>query len=120
MPPRLVLDTNIFLEVIFQRSLHDEALSLIRKASNGEVRIFEPSLVIDELAEVIAVNTDDMGKMRRQLLRFDRLVETGVVEVVTPSVDAMMQAIEIFRAGHHFLFYGSWIDSGHHHHRGVL
>ena len=110
-PVKLVLDTNVFLEVLFERELKQQALSLIEQATEEKAVILEPPLVFDEITEIVAVNSDETEKIERDLERIDGLIQKAIVNVVLPSVAVRMKAVEIFKTGHPKSGYPSYSDA---------
>ena len=60
-----VLDANVFLEYIYCRSLQDNAKQILKDAILEQIQIIVPSLVLDEITEVLCGNLDDIKEVER-------------------------------------------------------
>ena len=95
----IVPDANVFLEMIYGRSLQTTARQLISHAIASEIQLVAPSLFLDEITEVFCGNLDDLQKVQQHLLYFEQLVNEKALLIVVPSLDIRMKAIEIARTG---------------------
>jgi hypothetical protein len=66
-----VLDANVFLEYIYCRSLQDNAKQILKDAILEQIQIIVPSLVLDEITEVLCGNLDDIKEVERDFERKD-------------------------------------------------
>lgn len=55
----LVIDTNVLLEIILHRKLRDPAAFLLQAAEQGQCLVLAPTLMLDEIAKVLAVNISE-------------------------------------------------------------
>jgi predicted nucleic acid-binding protein len=95
----IVPDANVYLEMIYGRSLQMTARQMISHAIASEIQLVAPSLFLDEITEVFCGNLDDLKKVRQHLLYLEQLVNEKALLIVVPSIDARMKAIEIARTG---------------------
>ncbi|CAB1058073.1 hypothetical protein D1BOALGB6SA_2829 [Olavius sp. associated proteobacterium Delta 1] len=110
----IVPDANIFLEMIYGRSLQMTARQLISHAIAGEIQLVAPSLLLDEITEVLCGNLDDLQKVRQHLLYLEQLVKEKALLIVVPSLAIRMKAIEIARTGNSKSGYPELSDSLYH------
>ena len=54
-----VLDANIFLEYIFNRTLQGKAKKILQDAILEQIQIIVPSLILDEITEVLCGNMNN-------------------------------------------------------------
>jgi len=111
---RYVLDANVFLEYIYGRALQDAARQIITDAILGEVDIMIPSLALDEIAEVLCGNMDDMGQVESHLRFLEKLVYEEVLKVVVPIAKIRMRAIQMARLGDEKSGYPAFTDCLYH------
>ena len=109
-----VLDANIFLEYIYNRPLQDKAKSIVRDAILERIDILLPSLVLDEITEVLCGNINDIDVVNSHLRYIERLAKDGVLKIVVPNTDVRMKAIEIARTGHRKSGYPEFTDCLYH------
>ena len=109
-----VLDANIFLEYIFNRPLQDKARSIVRDAILERIDIILPSLVLDEITEVLCGNVNNINEVDSHLRYIERLAGEGVVTIVVPNTDVRMKAVEIARTGHKKSGYPEFTDCLYH------
>ena len=109
-----VLDANIFLEYIYSRPLQDNAKSIVRDAILEKIDILLPSLVLDEITEVLCGNINDIDVVDSHLRYIERLAKDGVLKIVVPNTDVRMKAIEIARTGHRKSGYPEFTDCLYH------
>ena len=110
----IVPDANVFLEMIYGRSLQTTARQLISHAIASEIQLVAPSLFLDEITEVFCGNLDDLQKVQQHLLYFEQLVNEKALLIVVPSLDIRMKAIEIARTGNSKSGYPDFNDSLYH------
>ena len=110
----IVPDANVFLEMIYGRSLKMTARQLISHAITGEIQLVAPSLFLDEITEVFCGNLDDLQKVQQHLLYLEQLVNEKALLIVVPSLDIRMKAIEIARTGNPKSGYPEFSDSLYH------
>ena len=110
----IVPDANVFLEMIYGRSLQTTARQLISHAIASEIQLVAPSLFLDEITEVFCGNLDDLQKVQQHLLYFEQLVNEKALLIVVPSLAIRMKAIEIARTGNPKSGYPELSDSLYH------
>jgi len=110
----LVPDANVFLEMIYGRSLQTTARQLISHAITNEIQMIAPSLLLDEITEVLCGNLDDLKKVRQHLLYLERLVKEKALLIIVPDLETRMKAIEIARTGNLKSGYPELSDSLYH------
>jgi predicted nucleic acid-binding protein len=110
----IVPDANVYLEMIFGRSLQMTARQLISHAIAGEIQLVAPSLFLDEITEVFYGNLDDRQKVQQHLLYLEQLVNRKSLLIVVPSLAIRMKAIEIARTGNPKSGYPELSDSLYH------
>ena len=110
----IVPDANVYLEMIFGRSLQMTARQLISHAIAGEIQLVAPSLFLDEITEVFCGNLDGRQKVQQHLLYLEQLVNRKSLLIVVPSLAIRMKAIEIARTGNPKSGYPELSDSLYH------
>jgi predicted nucleic acid-binding protein len=110
----IVPDANVFLEMIYGRSLQLTARQLISHAIASEIQLVAPSLFLDEITEVFCGNLDDLQKVQQHLLYLEQLVKEKALLIVVPSLAIRMKAIEIARTGNPKSGYPELSDSLYH------
>jgi predicted nucleic acid-binding protein len=95
----IVPDANVFLEMVYGRSLQSIAMQLITDAIVSKIQLVAPSLFLDEITEVLCGNLDDLQEVQQHLFYLEQLVGKKVLLIVVPSVAIRMKAIEIARTG---------------------
>ena len=110
----IVPDANVFLEMIYGRQLQVIARQLISHAIANEIQLVAPSLLLDEITEVLCGNLDNLQKVKQYLLYLEQLVNEKVLLVVVPSLAIRMKAIEIARTGNPKSGYPELTDSLYH------
>ena len=110
----IVPDANVFLEMIYGRQLQATARQLISHAITNEIQLVAPSLLLDEITEVLCGNLDNLQKVQQHLLYLEQLVNEKVLLVVVPSLAIRMKAIEIARTGNPKSGYPELGDSLYH------
>ena len=94
-----VLDANIFLEYIYNRSLSESAKQIIKDAILEEIQIAVPGILLDEITEVLCGNLDDLDEVEKHLNYIEKLAKQDILKIVVPNTDVRMKAIEIARTG---------------------
>jgi len=110
----IVPDANVFLEMIYGRQLQAMARQLISHAIANEIQLVAPSLLLDEITEVLCGNLDNLQKVQQHLLYLEQLVNEKILLVVVPSLAIRMKAIEIARTGNPKSGYPELSDSLYH------
>lgn len=109
-----VLDANIFLEYIYNRPLQDKAKHIVRDAILERIDILLPSLVLDEITEVLCGNVNEIDVVDSHLRYIERLAKDRVLKIVVPNTNVRMKAIEIARTGHKKSGYPEFTDCLYH------
>ena len=109
-----VLDANVFLEYIFDRSLQKISKQILRDAILGEIEIVLPSLVLDEITEVLCGNLNSIEDLESHLRYIEKLAKEEIIKIVVPNTDVRMKAIGIARVGHKKSGYPELTDSLYH------
>ncbi len=110
----IVPDANVFLEMIYGRPLQATARQLISHAITNEIQLVAPSLLLDEITEVLCGNLDNLQKVQQHLLYLEQLVNEKALLVVVPNLAIRMKAIEIARTGNPKSGYPELSDSLYH------
>ena len=110
----IVPDANVFLEMIYGRQLQATARQLISHAIANKIQLVAPSLLLDEITEVLCGNLDNLQKVQQHLLYLEQLVNEKVLLVVVPNLAIRMKAIEIARTGNPKSGYPELSDSLYH------
>jgi predicted nucleic acid-binding protein len=110
----IVPDANVFLEMIYGRSLQMTARQLISHAIASEIQLVAPSLFLDEITEVFCGNLDDLQEVRQHLLYLEHLVKEKALLIIVPSLAIRIKAIEIARTGNPKSGYPELSDSLYH------
>ena len=109
-----VLDANVFLEYIYCRSLHDNAKQILKDAILEQIQIIVPSLVLDEITEVLCGNLDDIKEVERHLKYIEKLAKQEILQIVVPNTEVRMKAIELARIGNEKSGYPELTDCLYH------
>ncbi|MFV1977636.1 MAG: type II toxin-antitoxin system VapC family toxin [Candidatus Scalindua sp.] len=109
-----VLDANVFLEYIYNRHLSRYSRQILQDAILKRVQISIPSLLLDEITEVLCGNLDDLDEVQKHLLYIEKLAKQGVLHVIVPNTEVRMKAIEIARTGNKKNGYPELADSLYH------
>ena len=110
----IVPDANVFLEMIYSRSLQMTAKQLISHAISNKIQLVAPSLLLDEITEIFCGNLDDLQKVQQHLLYLEKLVIEKVLLIVVPNLAIRIKAIEIARTGNSSSGYPELSDSLYH------
>ena len=109
-----VLDANVFLEYIYGRSLKHQSLQLIKDAILNKIKILIPSLLLDEITEVLCGNLDNIEDVQKHLRYIEHLAKEGAISIIVPNCNVRMKAIEIARTGNPKTGYPELTDSLYH------
>ena len=96
---RYVLDANVFLEYVYGRSLQNKAKQILRDAIMEHIQILVPSLLLDEITEVLCGNLADIEEVQWHLRYLEKLAEQEVLHIVVPNSKIRLKAIELARTG---------------------
>jgi len=111
---RFVLDANVFLEYIFDRELQDHAKQILQDAILKKIQLFVPSLLLDEITEVLSGNLDNLEAVKNHLKYIEKLAKQGDLQIIVPNTEVRMKAIEIARTGNAKSGYPDLTDSLYH------
>lgn len=109
-----VLDANVFLEYIYNRPLQSKSKDIIKDAILEKIEIILPSLVLDEITEVLCGNLDNLNEVDAHLMYIEKLAREEIVKIVVPNTDVRMKAIEMARTGHKKSGYPEFTDCLYH------
>lgn len=109
-----VLDANVFLEYIYARFYKDNAKKILKDAILGKIQILVPSLLLDEITEVLCGNLDNLEKVKKHLQYIEKLAKQEVLHIIVPNTEVRMKAIEIARTGNPKSGYPELTDSLYH------
>uniref|UniRef100_UPI0040561454 type II toxin-antitoxin system VapC family toxin n=1 Tax=Candidatus Electrothrix sp. TaxID=2170559 RepID=UPI0040561454 len=109
-----VPDANVFLEYIYERPLQQTARKLVEDAILDKIQLIAPSLLLDEITEVLCGNLDHLEEVRTHLQYLEMLATEKVLHIVVPDSAVRMQAIAIARTGHAKSGYPELTDSLYH------
>jgi predicted nucleic acid-binding protein len=96
---RIVLDANVFLEIIFNRPLQNKAKKIFEDAILERIQIIVPGLFLDEITEVFCGNIENITDVEFYLNYIEKLANSGVLTIVVPNCTVRMKAIELARTG---------------------
>ena len=111
---RYILDANVFLEYIYNRPLSNKSKEILQDAILNHIQIIVPSLLLDELTEVLCGNLEDLEKVKHHLHYIEKLSKQEILNIVVPDTEVRMKAIEIARTGHKKSGYPELTDSLYH------
>ncbi len=94
-----VLDANVFLEYICKRSLQAIAQKIIQDGVLKKIQILIPSLVLDEITEVLCGNMNNIADVHKHLQYIEKIAEEKILNIIVPNTKTRMKAIEIARSG---------------------
>jgi len=109
-----VLDANVFLEYIYCRRLEKNAKTIIEDAILDKIQILVPSIVLDEITEVLCGNLDNMEDVESHLIYIEELAKEDVLHIVVPNTTVRMKAIEMARVGNRKSGYPQLTDCIYH------
>ena len=101
---RYVPDANVFLEYIYGRPLQNNAKQILKDAILEQIQIIVPSLVLDEITEVLCGNLDDIKlddikEVEHHLRYIEKLAKQEILQIVVPNIKVRIKAIEMARTG---------------------
>ena len=82
-----VLDANVFMEYIFNRPLQEKSKDIIRDSILENIEILLPSLVLDEITEVLCGNINDINEVDSHIRYIEKLAKEEIVQIVVPNTD---------------------------------
>ena len=109
-----VPDANVFLEYIYERPLQQTARKLVEDAILDKIQLIVPSILLDEITEVLCGNLDNLEEVRIHLQYLETLATEKILHIVVPDSAVRMQAIAIARTGHAKSGYPELTDSLYH------
>lgn len=109
-----VPDANVFFEYIYSRSLQKNARQLVEDAILDKIQLIVPSLLLDEITEVLCGNLDNLEEVQIHIQYLETLAAEKVLHIVVPDTAVRMQAIAIARTGHAKSGYPELSDSLYH------
>ena len=109
-----VLDANVFLEYICYRSLQNNSKQILKDAILEQIQIIVPSLVLDEITEVLCGNMDDIREVEWHLKYIEKLAKQEILQIVVPNIEVRMKAIEMARIGNRKSGYPELTDCLYH------
>ena len=109
-----VLDANVFLEYIYDRDLSYQSKKILQDAIQKRIQILIPSLLLDEITEVLCGNLDDLGAVQKHLKYLEKLAARNILHIIVPNTNVRMKAIELARTGHAKSGYPELTDSLYH------
>lgn len=96
---RYVLDANVFLEYIYNRSLQGKAKQIVQDAILERIKVMVPSLLLDEITEVLCGNIDNTENVECHLQYIEKMAESEVLNIIVPNTKTRMKAVELARTG---------------------
>lgn len=96
---RYVLDANVFLEYICNRSLQNKAKQIIQDAILEKIQVMVPSLVLDEITEVLCGNMENIQSVEMHLQYIEKIAESEMLNIIVPNTKIRMKAVELARTG---------------------
>ena len=109
-----VVDANVFLEYIYERPLKTHSKKLLQDAIVQRIHILIPSLLLDEVTEVLCGNLENLDTIKIHLQFLETLVKKDVLHVIVPDTEVRMKAIDIARTGNSKSGYPEFTDSLYH------
>jgi predicted nucleic acid-binding protein len=94
-----VLDANVFLEYIFGRPLEYISRQLLKSAILKQIKVIVPSILLDEVTEVLCGNLNNTQDIQKHLNYIEHLVKENIINIIVPNCKVRMKAIEIARSG---------------------
>jgi predicted nucleic acid-binding protein len=111
---RVIPDANVFLEFIYNRRYHQKALRIIEDAITGKVKLLAPSLLLDEITEVLCGNLENVNQIEQHIQFLEQLIQKDILKIIVPNTRVRMKAIEIARIGNKKSGYPELSDSLYH------
>jgi predicted nucleic acid-binding protein len=84
-----------FLEYIYDRPLSSKSKQLLQDAIVGDTQIFVPSLLLDEITEVLCGNLDNLNEIRKHLHYIEKLAGQNVLHIVVPNTEVRMKLLKL-------------------------
>ena len=109
-----VFDANVPLEYIFDRGHKEKVIKLFRKAANEEIILIAPSILWDEIANVLHSSVENLKDIQTHMDYMEELVESQIITVMIPKKSTYMKAIEICRDGNEKSGFPEFSDSIYH------
>ena len=109
-----VLDANVFLEYIYGRPLKHHSQQLIKDAILKKIKILIPSLLLDEVTEVLCGNLENIEDVQKHLKYIEHLVKEEAINIIVPNCNVRIKAIEIAGTGNPKSGYPELTDSLYH------
>ena len=107
-------DANIFLEYIYGRKHANQSKKLLTNAIQNKIQLIAPSLMLDEITEVLCGNLNNINEIRSHLNYLEQLSKQEVLFIVVPNTETRMKAVNIARIGHIKSGYPEYTDSLYH------
>ncbi|TYT75724.1 type II toxin-antitoxin system VapC family toxin [Desulfobotulus mexicanus] len=111
---RYILDANVFLEYIYNRSLQGKAKQIIKDAILEKIQVIVPSLLLDEITEVLCGNMNNIESVEKHLQYIEKITESEVLNIVVPNTRTRMKAVELARTGNKKTGYPELTDCIYH------
>jgi len=109
-----VTDANVFLEYIYDRPLGNHSKQILQDAILNKIQILVPSLLLDEITEVLCGNLNNLEEVKWHIRYLETLTKQEVLHIVIPNSTVRMKAIEIARTGNSKSGYPEITDSLYH------
>ena len=109
-----VPDANVFLEYIYDRPLRNRSKQILQDAILNKNQILVPSLLLDEITEVLCGNLNNLEEVKWHLRYLETLAKQEVLHIVIPNSAVRIKAIEIARTGNSKSGYPEIADSLYH------
>lgn len=109
-----VPDANVFLEYIYDRPLKHHAQQIIHDAVLDKIRLIVPSLLLDEITEVLCGNLNSLEEVKLHIQYLDTLIKEGILNIIIPDSAVRIEAITIARTGNPKSGYPELTDSLYH------
>ncbi len=94
-----VLHANAFLEYIFDRPLCECSKRIFNDALLEKIDILLPSLVLDEITEVLCGNLNELYIVEQHLQCIEEPAKNNILTIVVPDTFVRMKATERARTG---------------------
>lgn len=111
---RYVLDANVFLEYICKRPLQNKSKSIIKDSILEKIEIILPSILFDEISEVLCGNLNNLRDIYKHLSYLEKLAREEIIKIVVPNTDVRMKAVEMARTGRKKSGYPEFTDCLYH------
>ncbi len=110
----VVPDANVILEYVYNRKYSNQAKRIVADAINEKILMLAPSLLLDEITEVLCGNLNSMEQVKLHLDYLEQLSKQGAMVIVVPNTETRIKAIDIARVGHEKAGYPEFSDSLYH------